>query len=134
MLYFRRIGYNRKSGCKWSIGAEGQGNVIAFELVFKLTTHFSSMLRVWKRFYVSISKISFDVKLVCPPRPLSIKEIDFTSSSAINANRKLFFSREVEIIIQQFSERSVQAIKTGFQAVVGKRSRLRTAAAAAAPK
>jgi len=32
------------------------------------------------------------------------------------------------------SERSVQAIKTGFQAVVGKRSRLRTAAAAAAPK
>jgi len=32
------------------------------------------------------------------------------------------------------SERSVQAIKTGFQAVVGKRSRLRTAAQAAAPK
>merc|ERR1739838_618947 len=32
------------------------------------------------------------------------------------------------------SERSVQAIKTGFQAVVGKRSRLRTAAAAAVPK
>jgi len=32
------------------------------------------------------------------------------------------------------SERSVQAIKTGFQAVVGKRSRLRTAALAAAPK
>ena len=134
MLYFRRIGYHRKSGCKWSIGAEGQGNFIEFGLVFKLTTHFSSMLRVWKRFYVSISKISFDVKLVCPPRPLSIKEIDFTSSSAINANRKLFFSLEVEIIIPQFSERSVQAIKTGFQAVVGKRSRLRTAAAAAAPK
>ena len=134
MLYFRRVGYNRKSRCKWSIGAEGQGNVIAFGLVFELTTHFSSMLKVWKRFYVSISKISFDVKLVCPPRPLSIKEIDFTSSSAINANRKLFFSCEGEIIIPQFSERSVQAIKTGFQAVVGKRSRLRTAAAAAAPK
>merc|ERR1711970_1219754 len=31
------------------------------------------------------------------------------------------------------SGRSVQAIKTGFQAVVGKRSRLRTAAAAAVP-
>ena len=45
-----------------------------------------------------------------------------------------FFPRQVKIIIPQFSERSVQAIKTGFQAVVGKRSRLRTAAAAAAPK
>ena len=133
MLHFRRIGYNRKSGCQWSIGAKGQGKK-SFEMVLMLTIYFSSMLRAWKKFYASISKISFDAKLVCPPRPLSIKEIVFTSSSATNANRKSKFLRGMTIIIAPFSERSVQAIKTGFQAVVGKRSRLRTAAAAAAPK
>jgi len=50
--------------------------------------------------------------------------------TTLNKRDRLYF---LKCAICQ-SERSVAAIKTGFQAVVGKRSRLRTAALAAAPK
>ena len=89
---FAELGTTGNQDANGQLVLKGKVIFSAFRSVSKLMSYFSSMLKVWKRFYVSISKISFDVKLVCPPRPLSIKEIDFTSSSAINANRKLFFS------------------------------------------